>query len=119
MLGVLGDLGGIFEVTMIVFGFFLFPVSEHSFILKAARLLYYARTRDQKLLDKQISEKEEKLEKFLDASKYTNIKCSNLKSELSKHHIIRLTPSDNIKLFISNIIKGFCCNVCWKKKEKL
>lgn len=46
MLGVLGDLGGIFEVTMIVFGFFLFPVSQHSFILKAAGLLYYARTKD-------------------------------------------------------------------------
>lgn len=37
ILGVLGDLGGIFELSMIIFGFFLFPISEYSFYLKAAR----------------------------------------------------------------------------------
>ena len=49
ILDVLGDLGGIVEVIMIIFGFFLFPISEHSFYLKAARMLYYARTKDSNL----------------------------------------------------------------------
>ena len=29
----LGDLGGVTEVIMVSFGFMLFPISEHSFIL--------------------------------------------------------------------------------------
>jgi hypothetical protein len=40
----LGDLGGVLEVIMIVFGIFLFPISEHSFMLKAANKLFFART---------------------------------------------------------------------------
>ena len=31
---------------MLLFGFFLFPISEHSFTLQALRLLYKARTKD-------------------------------------------------------------------------
>ena len=46
ILGVLGDLGGIVEVIMIIFGFFLFPISEHSFYMKAGRLLFFARTKE-------------------------------------------------------------------------
>lgn len=34
---------------MLIFGFFLFPISEHSFYLRAARLLYFARTSDHSL----------------------------------------------------------------------
>lgn len=42
----LGDLGGVTEVIMICFGFFLFPISEHSYILKASKKLFFARTKD-------------------------------------------------------------------------
>lgn len=71
ILGVLGDLGGIVEVIMIIFGFFLFPISEHSFYLKAARMLYYARTKDEKLFSKTVdSDEEDKLEKYMDPSKF-------------------------------------------------
>jgi hypothetical protein len=40
----LGDLGGVTEVIMIIFGFFLFSISEHSFYLTALTKLFYART---------------------------------------------------------------------------
>jgi len=40
----LGDLGGVTEVVMICFGFFLFPIAEHSFTMKAIKNLYLART---------------------------------------------------------------------------
>ena len=36
ILDLLGDLGGVTEVIMICFGIFLFPISEHSFNMKAA-----------------------------------------------------------------------------------
>ena len=42
----LGRLGGITNVMMILFGAFLFPIAEHSFILKASKKLWIARTRD-------------------------------------------------------------------------
>ena len=32
---------------MLVFGFFLFSISEHSFIIKAAKKLFIARTREE------------------------------------------------------------------------
>ena len=41
----LGKLGGITNVMMLLFGFVLFGVSEHSFVLKAAKKLLIARTR--------------------------------------------------------------------------
>jgi len=56
---------------MIIFGFFLFPISEHSFYLKAARMLYYARTKDEKLFSKTVDpDEEDKLEKYMDPSKF-------------------------------------------------
>jgi hypothetical protein len=40
----LGDLGGVTEVIMICFGFFLFSISEHSFYITASQKLFFART---------------------------------------------------------------------------
>lgn len=40
----LGDLGGVTEVIMICFGFLLYPISEHSFYLKAFKKLFIAKT---------------------------------------------------------------------------
>ena len=51
LIDILGDLGGVIEILMLVLGTFLFPISEHSFILKALQKLYLARTRDKQLLE--------------------------------------------------------------------
>ena len=48
----LGRLGGITNVMMILFGAFLFPIAEHSFVLKAAKKLWIARTRDPNMFKK-------------------------------------------------------------------
>ena len=45
----LGDLGGVTEVIMITFGFFLFSVSEHSFHMTAIKKLFFVRTKDETL----------------------------------------------------------------------
>jgi len=50
--GLLGKLGGITNVMMLLFGFILFPISEHAFILKAAKKLFIARTKDKNLFKK-------------------------------------------------------------------
>lgn len=36
-LDVIGDMGGVLEIIMIVFGFVFYPIAEHSFIMSAAR----------------------------------------------------------------------------------
>ena len=46
----MGKLGGITHVFMIMFGWMLYPISEHSFVLKTAKKLFLARTRDPNLL---------------------------------------------------------------------
>lgn len=65
----LGDTGGILEMSMLVFGLFLFPVSKHSFVLTAARKLYLVRTSGDSLFN-QLENKEQML--FLQSDILTN-----------------------------------------------
>lgn len=61
----LGDLGGVVEVLTILFGIFLFPISEFSFILEASQKLFYARSTDKSLFKQpNDSEKEEEISKL-------------------------------------------------------
>jgi len=50
-------LGGVTEVIMITFGFMMFPISEHSFTLKAAKRLFLARTDDPEMFIYNIGDK--------------------------------------------------------------
>ena len=40
----LGDLGGVTEVLLIMFGAILYPISEHSFVMDAMKRFFLART---------------------------------------------------------------------------
>lgn len=53
----LGDTGGILEISMIFFGMFLYPISKHSFVLTAAKKLYMVRTTCDNLFN-QLEDKE-------------------------------------------------------------
>ena len=46
MFDLVGDLGGVFEVLTGLLGIFLLPISKHSFVLTASKLLFKARTCD-------------------------------------------------------------------------
>lgn len=59
---ILGDLGGVTEVIMLLFGFFLYPISEHSFSLQALKRLYKARTLDDTIFKKSEEELAEEKE---------------------------------------------------------
>ena len=100
----LGDLGGVTEVIMITFGFLLFPISEHSFIVDATKKLYLAKTVNNDLFhggDK------------LDISKMIktkNPKCACIsKKDHNKYENNRLITVDlkqNIRLFYDNFIQN-------------
>lgn len=51
MIDLLGDLGGVIEIVMLFFGFFLYPISEHSFNLEAIKKLFFASTSDETLFE--------------------------------------------------------------------
>jgi hypothetical protein len=42
----MGDLGGVTELIMVLFGYFLIPIAEHSFLVKTIRAAFMAKTRD-------------------------------------------------------------------------
>jgi hypothetical protein len=44
--GLLGKLGGITNIFMLLLGGIMGPISEHSFLLKASKKLFIARTKD-------------------------------------------------------------------------
>ena len=44
LLDLIGDLGGITDVLIRAFGFFMFPIAYHSFILNATQKLYFGRS---------------------------------------------------------------------------
>lgn len=48
----LGDLGGVSEIIILVFGIFLLPISRHSFTIKATKKLFLARTKLESLFGK-------------------------------------------------------------------
>ena len=50
----LGDLGGVLEIILITFGFFMNNISEHSFYTNSISKLYMANTKDEKLFGKKI-----------------------------------------------------------------
>jgi hypothetical protein len=56
-MNLLGALGGITNVIMILFNGIIKPINEHSFVLKAAKKLYFARSKEDDLFQKEIDPK--------------------------------------------------------------
>jgi hypothetical protein len=114
ILDLLGDLGGVTEVIMICFGIFLFPISEHSFTMKAAQKFFLARTKENSLLMAKKS-------KFTEETAIPKNQMGNefYLNELKMHRYICVSPKDNFLLYLANQLgKCFPAN-CWSKKKKL
>ena len=45
VLSLIGDIGGVLEMVMLLFIFFMTPISEYSFNMKAIQNLYLARSK--------------------------------------------------------------------------
>lgn len=103
----LGKLGGITNVMMLLFGFFLYPISEHSYVLKVAKKLFIARTRDTE---------------FFKNDPKQNIEVTALspkvQKELDIHHPIKLYPKDNFCLYLSNRLGMLFPSFCWPKRKQ-
>ena len=113
LLDILGAVGGITEVLMLCFGFFLFPISQHSFILQALRRLYKARTKDCKIFQDDCSVLKRK----------STLTSSNSHGEKHKKCIanyrnIKLDFKDTLFLYLSDWFGFLYCDKCWSKSKK-
>lgn len=70
LLDLLGELGGLVYLALLVLGLLMMPLSKFSFTLKAAQMLFYGRTYDNKLFTKGY---DEKTKKFLDSGFLSNM----------------------------------------------
>ena len=114
---VLGSLGGIGNVMIIIFGFLLFPISEHSFLMKAFKKFYFARTKDQTLFPQLGEFRQNKLNEKIDGmlpKEAPKEAGDKIKSEIYMHRIIRIKAGLSCKLFFAKLMgpffpNGLCC----------
>lgn len=108
----LGDLGGVTEIAMIVFGFFLYPISEHKFNLIAAKRLFIAHTQDSDLfVEPNINDV--KVNKFLDKKRYPRSLSKDEREDIKENRYIKLSCKDSLCLYLNNNWGALACNCCW------
>ena len=49
LLDLLGDLGGVTEIVTLIFGIFIYPISNHSYHIAAIKRMFLAKTKDANL----------------------------------------------------------------------
>ena len=103
----LGKLGGVTNVMMLIFGFMIYPISEHSYVLKVAKKLFIVRTRDEDFFQK-------------DPRQNIDVKALSPKvqKELDLHRAIKLYKQDNICLYIANVMGSCFPSSLWPKKKQ-
>ena len=72
-LDLLGDLGGVTEIILLVFGGILFPISYHSYVTKAINRLYFAKIADPNVLS---NIEKTKIKKSFDPNDFKNYELS-------------------------------------------
>lgn len=100
LFGFVSDLGGVSELLILVFGFFVFPYSEFSFNIKAMKKLFFVRTKNE---DNFLNICEDHKDEEFDMK----LPKESLK-EINMHHKIKLKKKDACKLYFSRICgRGF------------
>jgi hypothetical protein len=61
-LDLIGDIGGVFEICSEIFGFFILPISYHSFIIKALKKMFLVKSREPSLSGNKLNKVEPKRE---------------------------------------------------------
>lgn len=122
----LGELGGVMEVLVLFFGFFLFPISEHSFYLNAIKKLFFAKTKDDDIfVTKSHAYLHSKTKKTLEKSLHRRLSISQDNNrysndcEIKSHRYVRLRLLDDLKLFFSNHFQLCFCDCLWNNKSKM
>ena len=106
----IGDLGGVSDLIIMIFGFFLYPYSNFSFTLELQKHLYKGRTNDLHMFRKESQIRgKDKLDQNL---------STKLQFEISKHYTLHLKIMDKVKLYLSQYFGFLCCKPCWMRRDK-
>ena len=121
ILGVLGNLGGISEIFLLIFGIVAFPYSQFSYYLKVIEKLYLVRTCEIDLFKNGKSKKKNGKTKFktLKTSIPTMYDHKEIVKEVGYHHAVKLTLYNELKLYFLTQFGWICCHCvfpCCKSK---
>ena len=97
----LGDLGGVTEISLVLIGFLFNPISQFSYILKVLEKLYLVRTEDESLIKKSTMQKKNGSSKFQTKNVQVPAKYQNtvLEKEIQNHYPIKLDKCIYTQLF--------------------
>lgn len=118
IMSLLRDFAGIFELLLVIFGFFLLPVSEYSFNMWAGRRLYFGSTTDQKVFDRS-----GKYPESTQRKEYSYELTPEENDRVGTHFVVKLDCCSHFWLFLNDkfkcILKNCCYNCMMGKYEKL
>lgn len=112
----MGDIGGLIEISMLCLGSLLASISEHSFFIKAIQKLFLVNTYDRKLFAEPSKFRKggQKLNKERKSiQKHFNKEDQNY---LNNHQVIKLSKKQSCKLYFMSLLG--CC-FCGRKKNRL
>ena len=116
LINLLGDMGGVASVIELLLGVFLLPISAHSFIIKAARKLFFAKITDKNFFAKGTNPDNQAA---LDEDMMNRLSAKDQK-EYRKHIEPNIMLRDSICLYFSTTFgRLFCFNTCFRKRQKL
>ena len=92
-------MGGVLEVIILSFGFFIFPISEFSYLIDSAQSLFYARTFRNDLFKKGQEITDEDLDYMIKRNVITNMEASEIKN----HKKVFLSNRDYIRIFFKRL----------------
>jgi hypothetical protein len=90
LLDLIGDIGGVLDVLLLLFGLLIYPISEHSFVLKAIEKLFLAHSVQENVFVKQTKNKNKKF-RSLKVKIPEVFKNTEVENHVQKDFPIRLT----------------------------
>ena len=96
----MGDIGGVMEVLIFIFGFALFPMTEYSFYLSAIQEIFKVKTKEWKSDCQEIETIENKDYDF-------------------DHQNIKLSGYQMFKLFFLEKLSFLVCDCCWSREKRI
>ena len=113
-LDLIGDLGGVQDIIVFFFAFFVSPISEHFFNMKFLRKMYLVRTSNKTIFSTPVGQplkKNKKKPKFKNLKQQIpdNMETSEIIQEVNLHYPIKLSLWQIIKTYLASIKALHCC----------
>lgn len=104
-------------MTLMIFGFFLMPISKHSFIYHVARNLYSAKTKNDKFFQQE-NKDDKKLKQKSKKTKYKTRGQPMVNGE--NYRVIKISLFQSFKSYVFKILQKLCCcfSLCIDKNNR-